>query len=106
MSMVRTEDPARSAGPRSTWTNKTAGSRSPASSGNSNRNSKEPPMSPPLLRVPEEGAGHPVIASVSGGKDSTALILALREAEIPARYVFADTGWEAGSTYRYVELLQ
>jgi 3'-phosphoadenosine 5'-phosphosulfate sulfotransferase (PAPS reductase)/FAD synthetase len=34
------------------------------------------------------------VVSASGGKDSTATILAMREAEIPCRYVFADTGWE------------
>ena len=61
---------------------------------------------PPLLKLPPEGAGLPVIASVSGGKDSTALILALREAEIPARYVFADTGWESEKTYAYVRTLE
>jgi 3'-phosphoadenosine 5'-phosphosulfate sulfotransferase (PAPS reductase)/FAD synthetase len=59
-----------------------------------------------ILALPEEGAGCQVVASVSGGKDSTALILALREAEIPARYVFADTGWEAPETYGYLELLR
>lgn len=47
-----------------------------------------------------------VIASVSGGKDSTALLLALKEAEIPHRAVFADTGWEADETYQYLELLR
>ena len=36
-----------------------------------------------------------VMASVSGGKDSTALMLALREADVPFRAVFADTGWES-----------
>ena len=58
------------------------------------------------LKIPEEGAGLTVVASVSGGKDSTALILALREAEIPARYVFADTQWEAPETYDYLDLLR
>jgi len=59
----------------------------------------------PPIALPAEGAGLTVIASVSGGKDSTALILALREAEIPARYVFADTGWEAPETYAYLDYL-
>ena len=47
-----------------------------------------------------------VIASVSGGKDSTALMLALREAEIPFRAVFADTQWEAPETYAYLDTLR
>lgn len=58
------------------------------------------------IRVPGDGRGLPVIASVSGGKDSTALILALRESGIPARFVFADTGWEAPETYEYLDLLR
>lgn len=47
-----------------------------------------------------------VVASVSGGKDSTALMLALREAEVPFRAVFADTGWEAPETYAYLDTLR
>lgn len=58
------------------------------------------------IRLPHECEGLPVIASVSGGKDSTALILALREAQIPARYAFADTGWEADETYDYLAMLE
>ncbi len=58
------------------------------------------------IELPDELDGLDVIASVSGGKDSTALVLALREAEIPAQYVFADTGWEAPETYDYLDLLR
>jgi 3'-phosphoadenosine 5'-phosphosulfate sulfotransferase (PAPS reductase)/FAD synthetase len=54
------------------------------------------------ISVPAELDGHDLIASVSGGKDSTALMLALREAGLPFRAVFADTGWEAPETYAYL----
>lgn len=43
-----------------------------------------------------------VIASVSGGKDSTAMCLHLREVSIPYTAVFMDTGWENAETYRYL----
>ncbi len=46
------------------------------------------------------------IASVSGGKDSTAMLCALREAGIPHRAVFADTGWEAPQTYEYLDTIE
>lgn len=59
-----------------------------------------------VIEVPQEVRACTVIASVSGGKDSAALILALREANVPARYVFADTGWEHPATYRHVETLR
>ncbi|MFM2193718.1 MAG: putative 37 [Chloroflexota bacterium] len=43
-----------------------------------------------------------MIASVSGGKDSTALCLHLQELAIPYEPVFMDTGWETPETYRYL----
>mgnify|MGYP000854548483 CR=1 FL=1 len=47
------------------------------------------------------------IVSMSGGKDSAATALALREAELEAHhYVFADTGWEARETYEYLATLE
>ena len=63
-------------------------------------------MTPATISLPAEGSGLHVVASVSGGKDSTALILALREAGIAARYVFADTGWESAETYAYLDYLR
>jgi 3'-phosphoadenosine 5'-phosphosulfate sulfotransferase (PAPS reductase)/FAD synthetase len=47
-------------------------------------------------------AGRHVVASVSGGKDSTAMCLYLRELGIPFEPVFMDTGWENAETYRYI----
>lgn len=43
-----------------------------------------------------------VVASVSGGKDSAAMCLHLRELGIEHRRVFADTQWEHESTYDYL----
>ncbi len=43
-----------------------------------------------------------VIASVSGGKDSAAMCLHLRETGISFSSVFIDTGWEHPLTYEYV----
>jgi 3'-phosphoadenosine 5'-phosphosulfate sulfotransferase (PAPS reductase)/FAD synthetase len=42
------------------------------------------------------------IVSVSGGKDSAAVALHLRELGIPFEAVFANTGWEAPETYTYL----
>lgn len=58
------------------------------------------------IEIPEQVRDCEVIASVSGGKDSAALVLALREAEIPARFVFADTGWEHPDTYRHIDTMR
>jgi 3'-phosphoadenosine 5'-phosphosulfate sulfotransferase (PAPS reductase)/FAD synthetase len=45
----------------------------------------------------------PVVASVSGGKDSTAMCLHLKEQEIEYSAVFMDTGWETQQVYDYIE---
>lgn len=47
-------------------------------------------------------AGRRVVASVSGGKDSAALSLWLKEQGIEHDRVFADTGWEHPATLEYV----
>lgn len=47
-----------------------------------------------------------VVASISGGKDSTALALLLREQGVPHVRVFADTGFEAPETYAYLDTLR
>jgi 3'-phosphoadenosine 5'-phosphosulfate sulfotransferase (PAPS reductase)/FAD synthetase len=54
------------------------------------------------MRDPTNLADAIVIASVSGGKDSAAMCLYLKERGIPFRAVFADTGWEAKETYAYL----
>ena len=48
------------------------------------------------------------IVSVSGGKDSTALAIYLKQnyPGIPAEYVFCDTGAELPETYEYLERLE
>ncbi len=63
-------------------------------------------MTSKAIALPAEADGCDVLCSVSGGKDSTALMLACREAEIPFVAVFADTGWEAAQTYAYLDLLR
>lgn len=50
--------------------------------------------------------GVTVVASVSGGKDSTALSLWLTEQGIEHRRVFADTGWEHEWTYEHLDYLE
>jgi 3'-phosphoadenosine 5'-phosphosulfate sulfotransferase (PAPS reductase)/FAD synthetase len=48
------------------------------------------------------------IVSVSGGKDSTALAIYMKQAypRIPVEYVFCDTGCELPETYEYLECLE
>ena len=46
--------------------------------------------------------GHTVVASVSGGKDSAAMCLHLKDIGVPYRAVFLDTGWESKLTYEYL----
>jgi 3'-phosphoadenosine 5'-phosphosulfate sulfotransferase (PAPS reductase)/FAD synthetase len=58
------------------------------------------------LTIPEGHDDSVFIVSTSGGKDSTATLLAMREAGIPHRAVFADTGWEAPETYEYLATLE
>lgn len=61
-----------------------------------------------MIAVPERVAKGDLVCvvSVSGGKDSAAVALALREAEVPFRMVFADTGWEAPETYAHLDYLR
>lgn len=46
------------------------------------------------------------VASVSGGKDSVAMCLHLRELGIPHDRVFMDTGWEHPDLYDHLEYLE
>ena len=47
--------------------------------------------------------GRPLFASISGGKDSTALGLWLKDNGIKFTPVFIDTGWEHQATYDYIK---
>lgn len=59
-----------------------------------------------MIELPEELRGLTLVLSISGGKDSTAAALALREAGLVFRMVFADTGWEARETYTHLDYLR
>lgn len=52
--------------------------------------------------IVERVAGRRVVASISGGKDSAAMSLHLRELDIEHDRVFCDTGWEHQTTYEYL----
>ncbi|HEU4412825.1 MAG TPA: phosphoadenosine phosphosulfate reductase family protein [Polyangiaceae bacterium] len=56
-------------------------------------------MSPPSL---ERLRGRHVVLSVSGGADSAATSLYLKELGVEHERVFADTGWEHPATYEYL----
>src|SRR5262245_34436743 len=47
-------------------------------------------------------AGRLVVASLSGGKDSAAMCLWLKENGVRFLPVFLETGWEAPETYEYL----
>lgn len=61
---------------------------------------------PPEIRDLQTFGEVVFVVNVSGGKDSTATALAMVEAGIPHRRVFADTQWEAPETYEHIELLR
>ena len=50
--------------------------------------------------------GKTVVLGLSTGKDSTATALALEEAGIEYRAIYADTLWEHASTYEHLEYLR
>lgn len=56
-----------------------------------------------------QNKGDKYLLSVSGGKDSTAMILYLKEIAVAPElidYVFMDTGWEDAETYNYLDYLE
>ncbi len=59
-----------------------------------------------LITIPDIPPDHICIVSVSGGKDSAAVLLALHEAGVPFRAVFADTGWEHPATYTHLDIIR
>jgi len=59
-----------------------------------------------MILLKGEFKERPIVVSVSGGKDSVATCLALRDAGIDHVRVFADTGWEHKSTYEHLDYLR
>lgn len=64
-------------------------------------------LAPPIPQADlDRLSDRPVFLSLSGGKDSTAAGLLLREHGVKFQPVFADTGWEHPDTYAYVDSLE
>lgn len=62
-----------------------------------------------MIKHNNELVGDKYLLSVSGGKDSTAMILFMKECLIDPElvdYVFMDTGWEGIETYTYLDYLE
>lgn len=59
-------------------------------------------MIPPFAEFERYDPSMDLVLSCSGGKDSVAIGIALKERGIPFRAVFADTGWEHATTYKYL----
>ena len=55
-----------------------------------------------VQKIREKIGDRVLVVSVSGGKDSTATCLYLRELGLEYRAMFFNTGWEHASTYEYV----
>jgi 3'-phosphoadenosine 5'-phosphosulfate sulfotransferase (PAPS reductase)/FAD synthetase len=50
--------------------------------------------------------GRPLVANISGGKDSTAMALFFIENNLDFDPIFCDTGWEHEETYAYLDYLE
>ena len=59
-----------------------------------------PETGPPVEDIPSDAGA--LWASVSGGRDSTAMVLHLADRGLPFRAVHMDTGWEHEATVAYV----
>lgn len=66
------------------------------------------PKTPADIPIPDEvrSGNFTLVVSLSGGKDSACVALALKELGLPYVMVFADTGWEHPATYAYVDYLE
>ncbi len=58
------------------------------------------------MTMRERTGAEVLVVGTSGGKDSTATCLHLRELGLECRRVFSDTGWEHPDTYEYLDYLE